>query len=130
MRRWFSVGLVVLIASVAGMAPSAQASTVRSFHLKYGATYTKGTITFYNRSAKIVGVQRAVSPDISGCRYTAFWANPGGGSITTDNTCNGTHEYSFTIELDQPGGPSSIGIYFHYNLPEQDKTVAQATIKR
>lgn len=130
MRRWLSVGLVVLTASVVGVVPSAQASTTRSFDLKYGATYTRGTITFYNRSAKIVGVQRAVSADISGCRYTAFWANPEGGSITTDNTCNGTHNYSFTIELDQPGGPRSISIYFHLNLPDEDRTVAEATIKR
>lgn len=89
-------GLLAIFTTVAGTASAAQAAyPTAPYEAPYGATYTKGTITFYNRAAMVDGVQRAL--DTSGCRQTI--AKSYSGSTLLDTTYSQVTCYSKVEEV-------------------------------
>ncbi|MGW8887178.1 hypothetical protein [Streptomyces sp. NPDC055749] len=96
-------------------ATSAQAvayPTTPGIHVPYGATYTSGTATWYNRSVTLVGQHRAISS--SGCRatwmYTYDAAGTQLGSGGTGVICNQTANFTLNVSADVPGGAAKITV--------------------
>ncbi|MFG1807364.1 hypothetical protein [Streptomyces sp. NPDC049040] len=92
----------------------AQAATYPSgpFDAPYGATYTKGTATFYNRAVGLVGEQKAVAS--SGCRATVADTydshdNPLGTS-GTPFVCGASEKFTLTVGAEVAGGAAWVGV--------------------
>jgi GTP cyclohydrolase II len=76
-----------------------------SYRIDYGATYSAGTVTFYNRSLKIVGGDHSVSA--SDCRATSASEYPNPENLAFSNgICNGNETWTLNLDDDVPGGPS------------------------
>lgn len=79
------------------------------YRIDYGATYSAGTVTFYNRSLKIVGGDHSVSA--SDCRATSAIAYPNPGNVAYSNgICNGNETWTLNLDDNVPGGPSYVYI--------------------
>ncbi|WP_406131585.1 hypothetical protein [Streptomyces sp. NBC_00989] len=102
-----AVGSVVLTAGTLLGAPAAGAQTAAypttTFDVTYGASYARGTLTWYNRSVGVDGTLRAV-----GCRrawigtYTASASELDARSTSTQ--CDATYPIVTTVPADVPGG--------------------------
>lgn len=116
-----ALGSVVLTAGTLLGAPAAGAQTATAyptsdFNINFGATWTRGTVTWYNRSVRVVGQHRsAVSDGAVTCRTT--WAyslqnnraviGQGGGSPIA---CGTIASYDFVVPADQPGGAAYVRV--------------------
>ncbi|MDD9381264.1 hypothetical protein M8Z33_32360 [Streptomyces sp. ZAF1911] len=116
-----ALGSVVLTAVTLLGAPAADAQTTTTyptsdFNINFGATWTRGTVTWYNRSVRVIGQHRsAVSDSAVTCRTT--WAyslqgnraviGQGGGSPTA---CGTIASYDFVVPADQPGGAAYVRV--------------------
>ncbi|MFB6523700.1 hypothetical protein [Streptomyces sp. NPDC056401] len=116
-----ALGSVVLTAGTLLGAPAAGAQTTTAyptsdFNINFGATWTRGTVTWYNRSVRVIGQHRsAVSDSAVTCRTT--WAyslqgnraviGQGGGSPTA---CGTIASYDFVVPADQPGGAAYVRV--------------------
>ncbi|MET9324622.1 hypothetical protein ABZX75_31350 [Streptomyces sp. NPDC003038] len=96
-------------------ATSAQAveyPTTPGIHVPYGATYTMGTATWYNRSVTLAGQHRAISS--SGCRATWMYTYDANGkqlgSRGTSVICNQTASFTLNVPADVPGGAAKIKV--------------------
>lgn len=93
---------------------AAQAETYPSgpFNAPYGASYTTGTATFYNRSVGLVGEQKAVAS--SGCRATVANAydshNNPLGSSGTPFVCGRSEKFTLTAAAEVVGGAAWVGV--------------------
>ncbi|MFI9835315.1 hypothetical protein ACIHIX_47535 [Streptomyces sp. NPDC051913] len=119
-----ALGSVVLTAGTLLGAPAAGAQTsaypVTSFApIEVGNTWTKGTVTWYNRSVSVTGTHKSVSAaGPAYCRrtwvytYDAAGAQLGsGGSYAADTACGTTKNYSsFTVSADVPGGAALVRV--------------------
>ncbi|MGW3635378.1 hypothetical protein ACWD7F_35460 [Streptomyces sp. NPDC005122] len=106
-----AVGSVVLTAGTLLGAPAASAQTAAypttAFDVTYGASYARGTLTWYNRSVGADGTLRAV-----GCRrawfgtYTASanWLD----ARSTSTQCDVTYPIKATVPADVPGGAAFV----------------------
>lgn len=118
MRKVISavLGIACVFATVVGFAPAAQAATqataTRSFDVTYGNTYTRGKVYFYNRSAKIVGEEKAVSS--TDCRFTRAtpWTAGGRKGKVEESMakCNQSFTFELDVAIDVPGGVGYIDI--------------------
>jgi hypothetical protein len=115
------VGAVVAaVALVAGVAPAAQAATSSyppptPFRVDYGATYTAGTVTFYNRAVRVSGEQKAVAS--SGCRYTWAKAFNAAGFLAdgiSPVTCGKSEQYTVDVPADVVGGATHVEVSLMY----------------
>ncbi|MFJ8664079.1 hypothetical protein [Streptomyces sp. NPDC093795] len=105
-----ALGTVALTASMLVSAPLASASTsdypVKSFEVVVGNTYTKGTITWYNRAVRVAGEHKAVAS----CRgTTAYTLDSAGRQLSMGMSpfavCNGdSQKFSFDVPADVAGG--------------------------
>ncbi|MET9512009.1 hypothetical protein ABZX62_26755 [Streptomyces flavidovirens] len=118
-----ALGSVVLTAGTLLGAPAAGAQTAAvtayptsGFDINFGATWTRGTVTWYNRSVRIVGQHRsAVADSLLTCRTT--WAytlqadraviGQGGGYPIA---CGNIRSYDFVVPADQPGGAAYVRV--------------------
>ncbi|MET9661706.1 hypothetical protein [Streptomyces sp. NPDC006510] len=108
------VGTVVLGAGMLVNAPAAHAADpVSEFDVTVGNTYTRGTITWHNRSVTVAGEQKSVSS--SSCRGTTAFtldaANKQLGLNYTSRTCGASETFTpFTVPADVPGGAAVVRI--------------------
>lgn len=102
-----------VVAAAAGMvfaaAPAQAAYPTSTFDITYGASYYRGTVTWYNRSIGVAGTFKA-----TGCRrvYASAWAN----SVRTDYQSSSTHCDSTTstpisLAADVVGGADVVDIW-------------------
>lgn len=117
-------GATLVAAYLIGTAPAAYAETsaypVRPYRVEYGNTHVAGTITYYNRSIRIVGELKAQSS--SGCRAAHFVGfdsdGHGHGLVGPPWLCSGTAKFERDISApNTPGGIRSVRIQFMYSDP-------------
>ncbi|MEU1126501.1 hypothetical protein ABZ371_23760 [Streptomyces sp. NPDC005899] len=96
-------------------ATSAQAveyPTTPGINVPFGATYTQGTATWYNRSVTLAGEHRAISS--SGCRATWMYTYDANGkqlgSRGTSIICEQTAGFTLNVPADVPGGAATIKV--------------------
>lgn len=92
-------------------APTAGAAyPTSSVDVSYGATYVRGTLTWFNRSVGFQGTYRAI--ESSGCRRAWFGTYTASGDYldarSTSTLCNGTKPITTAIPADVPGGAASV----------------------
>ncbi|MEV7416054.1 hypothetical protein [Streptomyces sp. NPDC089919] len=108
------VGTAVLSAGLLVNAPAAHAADpTTTFDVTYGNTYTRGTITWHNRSVSVAGVQKSVSS--SSCRgTTAFTLDARNKKLAlafTSRTCGTSEKFpAFVVPADVPGGAAVVRI--------------------
>jgi hypothetical protein len=122
-----ALGTVVLTAGTllgapaAGAQPATTTATAADYptspvNITFGATWTRGTVTWYNRSVRVVGQHRsAVAGSAISCRTT--WAytlqadraviGQGGGDPIA---CGTIEPYNFVVPADQPGGAAYVRV--------------------
>lgn len=112
-----AVGSLVLTAGTLLGAPAAGAQTATAtayptsnFNIDFGATWTRGTVTWYNRSIRVVGQNRsAVATPHEACRSTMAYALRADRSVMNLNfeissACGDIKSYDFVVSADEPGG--------------------------
>ncbi|WP_407838629.1 hypothetical protein ACE1OC_23305 [Streptomyces sp. DSM 116496] len=105
------VGSAVLTAGALLGAPAASAQTTAypttPFDVTYGASYVRGTLTWYNRSVGVEGTLRAV-----GCRRAWFGAYSASHSQldvkSTSTKCDVTYPIKTLLNADVPGGAAYV----------------------
>lgn len=132
-RSALAAGLVVVALSTSVVGAKASTYPVVSFDIKYGQTFTEGTITFYNRSVIIDVTVRAVGDE---CRWTNFYVYDVNGHLQAQQTnsddyvCSppggGAVDQHYVIDMgsDVPGGAGKVVVGFYgtaytYDEPEQ-----------
>lgn len=106
-----ALGSVVLTAGTLLGAPAAVAQPAAypttPVDVTYGASYIRGTLTWYNRSVGFVGTLRAV-----GCRRAWFGAYDASGNQlgakSTSTKCDVTYPINTGIPADVPGGAAYV----------------------
>lgn len=126
MRKLFAggVGMVAVVAAMGGAGSVAQAAPTAyptaPYAASYGATYTQGTITFYNRAAMVDGTQHAVQE--SGCRQSI--AKSYHGSTLLDTTYSEVSCYNrfdpihLYVNADVVGGATTVRVSLNNVTPE------------
>ena len=117
-------GLLAILTTVGGAFSPAQAAQAAfptaPYRAPYGATYTQGTITFYNRAAMVDGVQHAVQE--SGCRQSI--AKSYHGTTLLDTTYSQVSCYNRTdpvhlyVNADVVGGATTVRVSLNHVTPE------------
>ncbi|MFI6334672.1 hypothetical protein [Streptomyces sp. NPDC050535] len=106
-----ALGSVVLTAGTLLGAPAAGAQTAAypttAFDVTYGASYARGTLTWFNRSVGADGTLRAV-----GCRRAWFGTYDASGNQldarSTSTQCDTTYPIVTTIPANVPGGAAYV----------------------
>ncbi|MEU6848694.1 hypothetical protein ABZ901_01980 [Actinacidiphila alni] len=110
-----ALSTALLTAGLLAAAPAADAASTRaasasypvsSFNVTYGNTYTKGTITWYNRSIHVAGTQKSVSAD--SCRgTTAFGVDSKNHDVRRDfslySVCGTSAPFTIDVDFGVPG---------------------------
>ncbi|MEV0734290.1 hypothetical protein [Polymorphospora sp. NPDC050346] len=124
--RMILVTAIATMVVAAGLAVPAQASvsttSTTSFHVQTGNTFTTGTLTFYNRSVRVLGYTRATA---GACRQTVVETRGSShvllGVGKTANGCAGTSSwdfpFDFTVQADRPGGAAYVWVCLFGGLP-------------
>jgi hypothetical protein len=103
--------LVAATGVVLASAPSAAADDPASFDVGVRATYFRGTVNFYNRSASVDGLLRGLS---TGCRRGVATAVDSAGNVldrrSTSLVCSGVVERSIPLVADVPGGAAFVEV--------------------
>lgn len=107
----------------AGLAPSAAtanaaalANPTSPFRIEYGATWTAGTVTWNNRSVRVVGKNKSVSAASNAtCRATYVYTLKGNKDVLTGrvgrpDACGNTKSYDFTVPADVRGGAAYVRV--------------------
>ncbi|MBB5804322.1 hypothetical protein F4560_004090 [Saccharothrix ecbatanensis] len=107
---------VAAVASVAGMVFAAAPATATAaayptstFSIEVGASYYKGTVTWYNRSVGVTGAFKAV-----GCRrvYAQAWAGATWLSWASSSTwCDRADHAPLSLLADVPGGATEVDVW-------------------
>ncbi|MFJ8666329.1 hypothetical protein [Streptomyces sp. NPDC093600] len=117
-----ALGSAVLIGGTLLGAPAAGAQTAAGlptpFHVAVGNTWTKGTVTWYNRSIEVTGTHKSVSTAGEAyCRRT--WAYTydahenkigSAGSVLSETACGNTKSYRFSVPADVVGGAAFVRV--------------------
>ncbi|MEE1770353.1 hypothetical protein PUR34_19990 [Streptomyces sp. JV185] len=109
MRKPFAtaaaLSTAVLAAGMLLSAPAANAQAsaypVSNFDVTLGNTYTRGTVTWYNRSVLVSGEHKSV--DVNSCRGTTAFlldsnSNDVGHFSSLYNVCGTSDKFSFTVD--------------------------------
>ncbi|MEU6948142.1 hypothetical protein ABZ957_23375 [Streptomyces sp. NPDC046316] len=84
-----------------------------TFDASFGQTYTRGTVTWYNRSVAIEGEQKSVSP--TSCRRTLVDTFTARGawlsSRSSSPVCGQSATISFSVPADVAGGAGRVTVY-------------------
>lgn len=99
------------LATSAPAAPAAPAAyPTTPVDVTYGATYVRGTLTWYYRSVGFKGTWRAIPS--SGCRrvWIGTYDSAGSpmGARSTSTLCDGVKPVELTIPADEPGGATTV----------------------
>ncbi|MET8850191.1 hypothetical protein [Amycolatopsis sp. NPDC004625] len=102
-----------VVAAAAGMvfaaAPAQAAYPTSTFDITYGASYYRGTVTWYNRSVGVVGTFKA-----TGCRrvYASAWAGSTRLDYQSSSThCDSTAAAPFSLSADVSGGAGEVDLW-------------------
>ncbi|MDT0609096.1 hypothetical protein [Streptomyces lancefieldiae] len=101
-----------LTAPAEATAPSAAVAypTTPVDDVNYGATYVRGTLTWYDRSVGITGTYRAIAT--SGCRRVWVGTYDAAGkpldARSTSTLCDGVKPIDFAVPADVPGGAAQV----------------------
>ncbi len=117
------IGVVgAVVASAAGMvfaaAPASAAvaaNPTSSFSIVYGASYYKGTVTFYNRSAQVTGAFKA-----TGCRrvYAQAWSGATWKDWASSSTwCDRADQQPLSLTADVAGGATEVDVWMTSSDP-------------
>lgn len=116
-KKCVSMGLAAAALTLlpAGHANAASAPPSK-YAVSYGQTYSKGTLTWYNRSVQLTGEQKSVSA--SSCRktYIAAYRSDGGPKYTrlsertTKPVCGKSIDISVNVPADTVGGADYVYI--------------------
>ncbi|WP_345365950.1 hypothetical protein [Actinoallomurus liliacearum] len=107
-----ALSTAILATGMLSSAPAASAASypVSTFDVTLGNTYTRGTITWYNRSVTLTGEHKSV--DQNYCRGTTAFALDAEGhemdrqySYVDDNACGTSKSFSFSLVVSSPGPP-------------------------
>ncbi|MDV5143965.1 hypothetical protein R1T08_06710 [Streptomyces sp. SBC-4] len=105
-----AIGTVLLTAGMLLAAPAANARTSAypdsAFDVTVGNTYTRGKVTWYNRSIGVSGEHKSVSA--TSCRGTTVFALDSANRevaryASHDNVCGTSGKFSFTMSVYVPG---------------------------
>ena len=106
----------LMIPAAAATARAEAAHPVKPFNAEYGNTYSRGQVTFYNRSVSVDGEHKAVGS--SGCRYTQAKTFTASGVLlgtgTSTSVCDSSEDFSFPVTADVPGGASRVDVYLKH----------------
>ncbi|KQV11907.1 MULTISPECIES: hypothetical protein [unclassified Kitasatospora] len=103
-----------------GMLVSAPAATAQAsdyphwdFDVTLGNTYTRGTVTWFNRSVSVTGEHKSVDP--ASCRgTTAFTLDSAGHqlnhSLSDHQVCGTSAKFTFNVPANVPGGAASVRV--------------------
>ncbi|KQV11976.1 hypothetical protein [Kitasatospora sp. Root107] len=112
-----AVSAVALTTGMLVAAPPAGALTstypTSKFDVTFGNTYTRGTITWYDRSVNVAGENKSV--DSANCRQTtAFTLDTKnkqlGYAVTPGIACGESETFSFSVGAPVPGGAAVVRI--------------------
>lgn len=96
----------------AAAVPAAAASSSGPFDVTYGATYTRGTLTWKDRAIGVSGTHRAVNS--SGCRETHVFTYTAKGALlgsrTSSRVCGRSASFKFTVPADVRGGAARVKV--------------------
>lgn len=115
-RALLAVAASLLATGATLTAPTATAATsaTTEYYVSYGNTYTRGVLTWNNRSVTLDGYQQALSS--SGCRTTTLYTldSHGGelGHATSKVTCNAVEKITFSAPANVRGGAASATVCF------------------
>ncbi|MFJ3903718.1 hypothetical protein [Streptomyces sp. NPDC090025] len=108
LARTAAVAAAVLATGTLLAAPTATASATATstFDVTYGNTYTRGTITWYNRSVRVAGEHKSV--DAGSCRgTTAFLLDSGSADVghasSPEIVCGASGDFGFPVSTDRAG---------------------------
>ncbi|MFF1691245.1 MULTISPECIES: hypothetical protein [unclassified Streptomyces] len=124
LRLGAAAGTAVLGAGMLITAPPASAANpVTKFNITVGNTYTKGTITWYNRSITVTGEHKSVDP--ASCRgTTAFPLDAAGNELniapSPSAACGDSEGFGFTTSVSAPGGAATVRICLDYRATSSD----------
>ncbi|MER6914744.1 hypothetical protein ABT354_23980 [Streptomyces sp. NPDC000594] len=106
----------VLAPSSATADAAALANPTSPFRIEYGATWSEGTVTWNNRSVRVVGKNKSVSAASDAtCRTTYVYTLKGNkdilsGGVGRPYACGNTKSYDFTVSADVRGGAAYIRV--------------------
>jgi hypothetical protein len=115
---------VVAVASVAGMALAVAPATatvaaypISTFSIEVGASYYKGTVTWYNRSVGVTGAFKAV-----GCRRVyaeALSYNTWLDWQSSSTWCDVSGPASLPLSADVAGGATTVDVWMTSGNPDE-----------
>ncbi|MFJ9342007.1 hypothetical protein ACIRP0_22300 [Streptomyces sp. NPDC101733] len=84
-----------------------------TFDVTLGNTYTRGTLTWYNRRVAVVGEQKSVSSE--NCRQTTAFSLDSknkqlGYAVTPEIACGESQRVDFSVGASVPGGAAVVRI--------------------
>ncbi|MEW1929318.1 hypothetical protein [Streptomyces sp. NPDC088360] len=108
-----ALGSLMLAAGTLLGAPAADAQTAAyptpPFDVAFGASYLRGTLTWYDRSVAADGTLRA-----AGCHRARFGVYGASGEElgvwSTGTKCNGTYPFKSQIPANAPGGAAYVRV--------------------
>ncbi|WP_329561206.1 hypothetical protein OG711_28130 [Streptomyces uncialis] len=107
----------VLAPGAAAAETTAAALPTSTFHIKYGATWTKGKITWANRSVRVVGQHRSAVAGSAATTCRTTWAytlkaNRGvlGSDGSRSHACGNIKSHDFTVPADVRGGAAYVRV--------------------
>ncbi|MEU2114556.1 hypothetical protein ABZ567_02615 [Streptomyces sp. NPDC016459] len=113
-----ALGAVALTTSMlVGASPAAgvggSAYPTSAFEVVVGNTYTKGIITWYNRSVHVAGEHKSVDP--ASCRGTTAYTLDSadrqlGKNVSPYLVCGLSRTFSFDVPADVPGGAAVVRV--------------------
>ncbi|MFB7272618.1 hypothetical protein [Streptomyces sp. NPDC056244] len=106
----FAMSAALTTPAAAAEPVAAVAYPTRDVDVTFGATYVRGTLTWYNRSVGITGTYRAIAS--SGCRRVWVGTYDIAGvpldAQSTSTLCDGVKPIDFPVPADVPGGAASV----------------------
>ncbi|MFI1760843.1 hypothetical protein ACH41H_02025 [Streptomyces sp. NPDC020800] len=116
-RRVASLGLATAVLTLLPVGhANAAGHPTSSYAVPYGQTYTKGTLTWYNRSVQLTGEQKSVSTSSCRLTYIAAYRSDGGphytrlSERTTKPVCGKSIGISVAVPADVVGGADYVYI--------------------
>ncbi|MEU6986417.1 hypothetical protein ABZ946_23785 [Streptomyces sp. NPDC046324] len=111
------LGTVSLTAGLLFALPATSAAAAEAppytFDASFGQTYTRGKVTWYNRSVAIEGEQKSVSP--TSCRRTLVDTFTARGvwlaSRSSSPVCGQSAKIAFSVPADVAGGAGRVTVY-------------------
>ena len=130
----FAAGLACLAAAPTAGQAAVTAYPVVKFVVDEGVAYTRGTVTFYDRSARVSGTFNGLSSFTECTSVTAQTLNASGQQLTireTDRNCGGSQhvsDFGLDVPANIPGGAAIVRVAI-WNHPEGSDSYPMKSLK-